>query len=93
MKDAWEQAADCMRVLAHPHRLQMIDLLLEKERTVGELAKACGVLSHVASEHLQLLKAKGLLSSRREGRRVFYLIKEEALASIMQCIRKRFLQR
>lgn len=91
MKDAWDQAADCMRVLSHPHRLQMVDLMLETERSVGELARACAILSHVASEHLQLLKAKGLLFSRKEGRRVLYSVSEEALAPLLLCIRKRFI--
>ncbi|MBS0616322.1 MAG: winged helix-turn-helix transcriptional regulator [Verrucomicrobia bacterium] len=93
MKNPWSQAADCLRTLSHPHRLQMVDLLLEKERKVGELAKACKILSHVASEHLQLLKAKGLLSSQRKGKCVYYFVSEEALASILKCVRNRFFKR
>ncbi len=92
MKNPWNEAAECLRVLSHPHRLQMVDQLLLKDRSVGELAETCKIHSHVASEHLMLLKTKGLLSSRREARRVIYSIQEEMLALILQCIKKRFFE-
>lgn len=87
---ALDEAAQCLRTLAHPHRLRMVDMLLSDEHTVGELAEACGIQSHMASEHLRMMKDRGLLSSRREGRRTYYRIEDRGLASIIGCVRGRY---
>jgi len=88
--DALEGAAECLRTLAHPHRLRMVQMLLQQEHTVGDLAVACDIQSHMASEHLRLMKDRGLLASRREGRNTFYRIEEVGLQGIMGCVEKRF---
>jgi len=88
--EALGQAAECLRTLAHPHRLRMVQMLLQGRYTVGELAEACEIPSHMASEHLRLMQHCGLLSSQREGRRNYYEIADSHLESIMDCIRDRF---
>lgn len=89
-KESLRQAAECLRTLAHPHRLQIIQLLLEGRYTVGELARACGIASHVASEHLRLMQHCGFLTSQREGRRIYYAVQEPHLAELMRCLQSRF---
>lgn len=84
------EAAECLRTLAHPHRLRIVQMLLQGEYTVGELAEACDVPSHMASEHLRLMQRCGLLTSEKEGRRRYYRVGEPHLESIMQCIETRF---
>lgn len=88
--DALTQAAECLRVLAHPHRLRMIQMLLAGEYTVGELAEACGLPAAMASEHLRLMQRCGFLTSEKESRKVFYRVAEPHLQSIMACIEARF---
>jgi ArsR family transcriptional regulator, zinc-responsive transcriptional repressor len=88
--DAMQQAAECLKTLAHPHRLRMVQLLLRGRYTVGELAEACGIPSHMASEHLRLMQHTGLLTSKREGRKAYYEIAEPHLENIMTCIEARF---
>ncbi len=88
--DALGQAAECLRTLAHPHRLRMVQMLLQGDFTVGELAEACEIQSHMASEHLRLMQHCGLLESEKEGRRRYYRVAEPHLASIMQCVEARF---
>jgi DNA-binding transcriptional ArsR family regulator len=88
--EALSEAAECLKTLAHPQRLRMVQMLLNGEYSVGELADACDIPSHMASEHLGLMKDRGLLRSERRGRSVYYLIAEEGLMSIMNCIEKRF---
>src|SRR5579863_5906224 len=88
--EALEEAAECLRTLAHPHRLRMIQMLLRGSYTVGELAEACGIPSHMASEHLRLMQRCGLLKSEKDGRKAYYRIVETHLASIMACIEARF---
>lgn len=84
------EAAECLRTLAHPHRLRMVQMLLEDRFNVGELAQACEIPSHMASEHLRLMQRCGLLRSHKEGRRTFYEVAEPQLAGIMECIKTRF---
>jgi DNA-binding transcriptional ArsR family regulator len=88
--EALEQAAECLRTLAHPHRLRMVQMLLRGRYTVGELAEACGIPSHMASEHLRLMQRSGFLTSEKEGRKAYYQVAEPHLASIMACVEARF---
>lgn len=88
--EALGDAAECLRTLAHPHRLRMVQMMLHGKYTVGELAGACEIQSHMASEHLRLMKHCGLLASEREGRRTYYQVAEPHLANIMSCIEERF---
>lgn len=87
---ALEKAAECLRTLAHPHRLRIVQMLLSGRYTVGQLAEACGIPSHMASEHLRLMQRCGFLGMEKEGRRVYYSIAEPHLADIMACVESRF---
>ncbi len=88
--DALGEAAECLRTLAHPHRLRMVQMLLQDSFTVGELAEACDLPSAMASEHLRLMQRCGFLSSEKEGRKVYYRVAEPHLKSILKCIEDRF---
>ena len=85
--DRLEAAADCLRTLAHPHRLRMLQMLLADEFTVGELAEACGIPSHMASEHLIKMRDRGQLMVERRGRNSYYRVSQKGLANIMKCVR------
>jgi DNA-binding transcriptional ArsR family regulator len=88
--DAMGQAAECLRTLAHPHRLRMVQMLLQGDFAVGELAAACKLPTPMASEHLRLMQRCGLLASEKEGRKVYYRVAEPQLKSILKCIESRF---
>lgn len=88
--EALGAAAECLKTLAHPHRLRIVQMLHQGRYTVGELAEACGIPSHMASEHLRLMQRCGFLDVEREGRRVYYTVAEPHLARIMACIEDRF---
>lgn len=83
-------AAECLRTLAHPHRLRMVQMLLQGDFSVGDLAEACGLPSAMASEHLRLMQRCGFLTSEKEGRKVFYRVAEPHLKNILKCIEDRF---
>lgn len=90
-REGLQQAAECLRTLAHPSRLQIVQLLLSgASYTVGELAEKCELAQPVMSEHLRLMQRCGFLSNRRDGRQVYYEIAEPHLASIMACVQDRF---
>jgi DNA-binding transcriptional ArsR family regulator len=84
------EAAECLRALAHPHRLRMVQMLLQGDFSVGELAEACGLPSAMASEHLRLMQRCGFLTSEKDGRQVFYRVAEPHLKNILGCIEARF---
>lgn len=77
-------------MLAHPHRLYLLQLLLETDHTVGELADSCEIRPHVTSEHLRTMERCGLLSSEKRGREVFYRVVEKHVRQILRCIHDRF---
>lgn len=87
----FSEAAECLKILAHPVRLRMVQLLLDGRYTVGELAEDCEVPDNVASEHLRLMQRCGFFTSERDGRRVYYQVAEPHLAELMACIKGRFL--
>jgi DNA-binding transcriptional ArsR family regulator len=88
--EALGQAAECLRTLAHPVRIRMVQLLLHGRYTVGEIAQDCQIPENVASEHLRLMQRCGFFSSERDGRRVYYSVAEPHLAKILDCIESRF---
>ncbi len=88
--EALGHAAECLRTLAHPHRLRMVQMLLQADFTVSQLAEACHLPSAMASEHLRLMQRCGLLVSEKDGRRVFYRVAEPQLEHILGCIEQRF---
>lgn len=87
---ALEGAADCLRTLAHPMRLRMLQMLLRERYRVGELAEACGLAPHVASEHLRLLQRCGFLKAVREGRSTYYQVIDTHVEPLLACLAQRF---
>ncbi len=88
--DALSEAAECLRVLAHPHRLRMIQMLQADNFTVTELAEACELPTAMASEHLRLMQRCGFLTSEKDGRKVYYQVAEPHLKQILKCVVDRF---
>jgi DNA-binding transcriptional ArsR family regulator len=86
------QTAEYLRSLAHPLRLRMIQMILRRAYTVGELAAACGIPSHIASGHLRLMQQSGVLARRRDGRRIYYQAVEPSLPGIVKWIETYFVK-
>ena len=87
------QAAECLKVLAHPVRLRMVDILLQGEFPVHRIAELCDLPPHQACEHLRLMQGHSLLASERKGRTVYYRVANPSLPGIMECIRKHCVER
>jgi DNA-binding transcriptional ArsR family regulator len=74
MKDlACNQAAFC-KVFGNARRVQILWTLLDHELSVGEIAAAVDASLQNTSQHLHLMKDKGILSSRREGQTIYYSV-------------------
>jgi ArsR family transcriptional regulator, zinc-responsive transcriptional repressor len=87
---SFNEAAECLKALAHPVRLRIIQVLLAGRFTVGELAEDCQIPDNAMSDHLRLMQRCGFLSSVRDGRCVYYQVDQPHLVSLMQCIENRF---
>lgn len=68
----------------------MIQMLLQYDHIVTELAEACEIPTAIASRHLRLLQRNGLLSSQKEGRKVYYKVAESYIKHILNYIENRF---
>lgn len=82
-----EHVARLLRVLGHPQRLRLIELLAEGERAVGELAQVIGIAPNACSQHLNMMRAHGLLGARREGKVMYYRVIHLHALGILACIR------
>jgi len=85
---ALESAAACLKVMAHPVRLRMVEILMQGDFPVHAIAEMCGVRQHQACEHLRLMQSCGLLRSERQGQSVYYKIASPQLPSLLNCIRQ-----
>ena len=87
---ALKRAAECLKALAHPHRIRIVQMLLAERYTVGELAEACKIPSHMASEHLRLMQRCRFLKSEKEGKFTYYTVMEPGLVDLIRCMESRF---
>ncbi len=82
-----EQAAGVMRVLAHPHRLRICDLLMHGRVPVKAIAEHLAIPQNAASQHLNIMKAHGILACHRQGKTVFYEVADPRPGWLLGCIR------
>ncbi len=82
-----EKAAGILKAIAHPVRISILDALENGNKlTVTELHKILGIEQSTASHHLGIMKDKGVLVSRREGKNIYYSIRDEKLKTLLNCI-------
>jgi DNA-binding transcriptional ArsR family regulator len=83
-----EETARMLRCLGHPVRLAILDLLeREAELTVTEIYETLGLEQAVCSQHLTLMRDKGILGHRREGVNVLYRIGDVRALKVLGCVR------
>jgi ArsR family transcriptional regulator len=78
-----EVKATLFRVLGHPARVRILELLREGERSVGALQAELGLDSGGTSQHLAALRRIGLVESRREGTSVYYRVADERVFELL----------
>lgn len=76
MRLAAKDAAAVLRSLSHPDRLLLLCQLSQGERSVGELEELLGIQQPNLSQQLGVLRSEGLVETRREGKRMFYSVKD-----------------
>ena len=83
-----QKAAEVLRTVAHPVRLRIIDILERGEMSVLELCRSLETPQAYMSQQLNLMKAKGVLASRRNGNHVIYSIADPRVVKIIHCVRQ-----
>lgn len=86
MKPIADEVADLMKTLAHPSRLLALCAMMEKERSVGELAESLGMRAQAMSQQLAILRNKGLVTTRRDGQTIYYGLASEGIRSVMDAL-------
>ena len=79
-----EAKANLFRVLGHPVRVRILELLREGERSVGALQEALGLDSGGTSQHLAALRRIGVVESRREGTSVIYRVEDVRVFDLLE---------
>jgi len=80
--------AEFFRVLGHPARVRILELLRDGERGVGELQAALNLDSSGASQHLGVLRRQGVLESRKEGTSVYYRVRDPRTFQLLEVARQ-----
>ena len=81
-----QHVADVLRAVAHPVRLQIVEALEHGECCVGGIVAITGQPQSAISQHLGLMKDKGILDCRREGTKAFYRIRNTNVINLLHCV-------
>jgi len=88
-KDAlYAEFAAVGKSLGNPKRLELLDLLAQGARSVEDLAASAGLGMSTCSAHLQTLREAGLVTARRDGKRIFYSLAGDDVAGLWQHLRR-----
>ncbi len=82
----YESRAKILKAMAHPGRLRMLDGLQDGERCVCDLQALVGSDLSTVSRHLSVLRAAGLVTSRRERNQIFYKLRVPCVLKMFSCV-------
>lgn len=92
-EELYKLQAEFCKGMAHPKRIQILRILKDGERSVGELATLTRIPQANVSQHLAILRQFGLLNTRRDGATIYYSITDhrviEACELVRACIGER----
>ncbi|MDO9260410.1 MAG: metalloregulator ArsR/SmtB family transcription factor [Flavobacteriaceae bacterium] len=87
-KKIFELHADVCKALGHPLRIEVIDLLQEKEFCFSDILEVTGGLKSNLSQHLSVMTKKGILKMRREGQCNYYSLSSKKVAQACRLMRE-----
>ncbi|MFG6490371.1 metalloregulator ArsR/SmtB family transcription factor [Roseateles sp. BYS78W] len=77
------QAVSALKVLANEDRLLLLCQLSQGEMSVGDLEEALGIRQPTLSQQLAVLRAEGVVDTRRDGKRIFYSVADARLLQVL----------
>lgn len=91
MPDSLRQfKAEIFQALAHPTRIAIVDLLRGGEMTVGAFAEHLHLEQANLSQHLAILRAKQMVTTRKAGNQVFYAVRDPLIWKMLDLMRRYF---
>ena len=87
-RELLSEFAAVAKAFGHAHRLEILELLAQGERGVESIATVAGLSIANASQHLQLLRRAGLVTSRRSGKQVLYRLTDDAVVDLLAGLRR-----
>lgn len=81
-----QRVSEVLKVVAHPVRLQIVELLEDGEKCVSEIVKDLGNKQSITSQHLNRMRDKGVLSCRKDGANIFYRIENKNVIKVLHCV-------
>jgi DNA-binding transcriptional ArsR family regulator len=82
-----ESVSNMLKAIAHPMRIAILSLLeTEPKLSVSEIHQKLGLEQASTSHHLGILKDKGVLVSKRDGKNTYYSLKHENFAKVIECV-------
>jgi DNA-binding transcriptional ArsR family regulator len=84
----YQMKAEFFRILGHPVRVRILELLKDGERTVGDLQSELQMDSSGTSQHLGVLRKHGILEARREGTSVYYTVRDPRIFQLLEVSRQ-----
>jgi DNA-binding transcriptional ArsR family regulator len=90
MKSSAAQACRLMKVLALPDRLMLLCQLSQGEKRVGELEEILGILQPTLSQQLTVLREEELVTTRREGKNIYYQMSSPQALAVMNVLFDQF---
>lgn len=81
-----EEVSALLKTLAHPARLMLVCTLVDGEHSVGELEKKLDLHQPHLSQHLTVLREASIVTTRREGKQIFYSLTEEKAARLIEAL-------
>ena len=85
-----QQASQAIKAIAHPLRLKILCVLGEQEISVQDIVEQVGTSQSNISQHLAILRDKGVLSTRKDANRVFYRIADQRTLQLIALMREVF---
>ncbi|MDA8334037.1 MAG: metalloregulator ArsR/SmtB family transcription factor [Peptococcaceae bacterium] len=80
------EMADFLQGFANPVRVEILCVLRDGEKSVGEIAQAVGAKQSNISQQLQILQSKGYLAKRRDERNIYYRVQKTEIYDVMEHI-------
>lgn len=83
-KQTLEAIAELFKAFGDPTRVEILSLLLQQERCVGEIAECIGLSQSAVSHQLRILKQIHLIKFRREGKNILYSLADDHVRTILE---------
>ena len=88
MRDVYEVHAEMCKVFTNPKRLEILNLLRDKEMSVTDITKRTKLSQVNVSQHLSIMKSKGFVASKRRGKNIYYSITNPKIIKAFDIIRE-----